>query len=398
MKLPVLSSKNSLKGKRVLLRVDWNVPLGEQITGEDSLKIDRSLPNIVNLAERGAIVIILTHLGRPNGRDLKFSTRELAESIEKRLKMKVRFVPSQLDEKKGLEEAREMIAKAYPGSIILLENVRFLKGEEKNTPALAKSLASLGDVFVNDAFASCHRAHASVVGVTKYLPSFAGPALLMEVEGLSRLIAKPKRPFIALVAGAKLSTKMNVISSLLKVADKVMIGGAMAHAFLAAKGLQIGKSYLEKEGVALAKKMLKNPKLMLPVDAVVAGKIDTGVKARVVLVTEIKKTDAIGDIGTETMRTWANEFKKAKTIVWNGPVGVTEIATFSHGSLVMARAIASRSKGLCYGAVGGGDTLPVVFASGVDEWFDHLSTGGGAMLEFIANSGKLQGLTALMKK
>lgn len=394
MKLPVLSSQTSLKGKRVLLRVDWNVPIGDAYAGEDSLKLERTFATIKNLATRGAIVIILTHLGRPKGHEEKYSTKHLVHVAKAGVAMPIHFLGEALDEKSGLLKTQHAIELAKHGEIFLLENVRFFKGEEENSPVLAKAFASLGDMFVNDAFASCHRSHASVVGITKYLPSYAGPSLVAEVSGLEQLLNKPKHPFIAVVGGVKLSTKMGVLDALLKVADKVLIGGAMAHPFFVAKKLSVGKSFIQKEDVPLAKKLLKNPKLVLPTDVVVATDLKNPT-ARVVPVTGIKKSDMIGDIGTETMMAWSREIKAAKTIVWNGPLGITEVPSFSHGSLVIARAIAARSKGPCFGVVGGGDTLPVMFATGMAEWVDHLSTGGGAMLEFIAGHGKLPGLTAL---
>ena len=212
-----------------------------------------------------------------------------------------------------------------------------------------------------------------------------------------RLITKPKtirRDY----GGVKISTKFDVLMNLLKIADRVMVGGAMANAFFAAKKLSIGKSFVEKEGIAMAKKFGKNPRIFLPTDLVVAPKLERGVRARVVDLAGVKKSDRIGDIGPETMRAWAQEMKKARTIIWNGPLGVAEVPTFSHGSLVIGRAIAARSKGSSYGVVGGGDTLPMILATGMSEWVDHLSTGGGAMLEFIAKKGRLPGLLALRKQ
>jgi phosphoglycerate kinase len=398
MKLRVLTSKNSLKGKRVLLRVDWNVPLTETFAPEESLKLERSFNTINDLVSRGAVVVILTHLGRPNGRDEKFSTKRLAVLAHRMSQIPIHFLGESLDDQKDLSVVRETIRAAKPGTVFLLENVRFFKGEEQNSPAFSKALASLWDLFINDAFASCHRAHSSVVGIAKYIPSYAGPSLIQEVQALEKIISKPKRPFIAVIGGAKLSSKIEVLSSLLVLADKVLIGGAMAHVFFYAKKLSIGKSFIEKESVAFAKKILKNPKIVLPTDFLVASKIKDKVPARVVSVGKIRPSDVIGDIGTETMMAWAKEIKKAKTIVWNGPVGVAEYSTFSHGSMLLARAIASQSKGSTYGVVGGGDTLPTVLKSGMSEWIDHLSTGGGAMLEFIANKGNLPGLRALRIK
>jgi len=385
----------SLKGKRVLVRVDWNIPLVGKGTEEDSLKMERSFATIRDFSKRGAVVILLTHLGRPKKREAAFSTKKLAHIASVLSGIKIHFAENAVDDPKDLKKLDATIGKASSGSVFLLENVRFYRGEEKNDPKLAAAFASLGDLFVNDAFASCHRSHASVVGIAKKLPSYAGASLASEVAGLERLLVKPKKPFLAIIGGSKLSTKIDVLSALLKVADRVLIGGAMAHAFFAAKKISIGKSFIEKEGVSAARKLLKNKKILLPIDVVVAPTIGPNTHPRVASLKEIKKTEAIGDIGTETMRAWAEEIRQAKTIVWNGPLGVTEIPAFSHGSLVIARAIAARSKGPCYGVVGGGDTLPVVLRTGMSEWIDHLSTGGGAMLEFISNGGKLPGLAPL---
>ena len=380
MKLRTLSAKTSLRGKRVLLRVDWNVPLEEFSAAENHLKLQRSAATIENLASRGAIVIILTHLGRPKGHEAKFSTERLVGIVRKTIRVPIRFIGDDVESKTGMERVFDAINSSAPGSVLLLENVRFYKGEETNSPTLAARLASLGDIFVNDAFASCHRSHASVVGVAKRIPSFAGPTLVAEVEGVERLFNKPKHPFIAVIGGVKLSTKIGVIKALLSVADRVFIGGAMATPFFKAQRLEIGKSFVEKESITTAKSLLKNSKLKIPTDVLVARALKPNQKVRCVPVTQVKKTDVIGDIGTETMMEWASEIKTAKTILWNGPVGVAEIPSFSHGSLVLTRAIAARSKSSAYGVVGGGDTLPIVARSGMAEWIDHLSTGGGAML------------------
>lgn len=394
MTLNALPSKLNLKGKRVFLRVDWNVPLrdgnlpaGRQVAPEDSLKISRTIETIRNLSSRGAIVLVATHLGRPKKREKEWSTRPLVKLVAKQYRVPLIFWD-------------ELVApkKAKPGDVYLLENVRFNPGEETNDQKLAKQYAAMAHLFVNDAFASCHRNHASVVGIAKQLKSYAGPTLVAEVAAMERVIVKPKKPFVAVIGGAKITTKIDVLTELLKTADRVLLGGAMATAFFAAKRQNIGKSFVEKEGVALAKKLVKNHKIVLPTDVVVAKKIALGADARAVRVADVKSSDAIGDIGPETMRLWSQEVKNAQTIVWNGPLGVTEIPTFSHGSLVIGQSIAIRSKGPAYGVVGGGDTLPVILATGMSEWVDHLSTGGGAMLEFIAKKGKLPGLLALQKK
>ncbi len=398
MKLPLLPPSKNLKGKKIFLRVDWNVPLKGAFAADESLKITRSVQTVKDLAARGAIVLVATHLGRPKKREAEYSTENLLKRLPAGSGIKPIFLGYALDEKAGLEKAVARLKRAVAGDVFLLENVRFYPGEEKNDAKLAKAYADLSDFYMNDAFASSHRMHSSIVAIAKQLPAYAGPTLVQEVGALDKLLGKPKHPYIALIGGAKLTTKLPVIEALLKTADKVMIGGAMAHPFFQAKKLEIGKSYTEKEGLPAAQKMMKNPKIVLPIDVVVARKVAPGAKASACLVGKVKKTEAIGDIGPQTMQAWSAEIKKAKTIVWNGPLGVADIPTFSHGSMVIARAMAIRSKGEAYGVVGGGDTLPVVMGSGMDEWFDHISTGGGAMLEFIVKKGKLPGLNALIKK
>ncbi len=398
MKLRTLSAKTSLRGKRVLLRVDWNIPKEGIAAAEDHLKLQRSVATIEDLVSRGAIVIVLTHLGRPKTREMKFSTEQLVGIVRKTVRVPVRFIGDDIESKTGMERVFDVINSSAHGSVLLLENVRFYKGEETNSPTFAAKLASLGDVFINDAFAACHRSHASVVGIAKLIPSYAGPALVAEVEGVSRLLNKPKHPFIAVIGGVKLSTKIGVIKTLLSIADRVLIGGAMATPFFKARRLEIGRSFVENESVTTAKSLLKNSKLELPSDVLVAPALKPKQKVRCVPITQVKKTDVIGDIGTATMMDWATEIKTAKTILWNGPVGVAEISSFSHGSLVLARAIAARSRSSAYGVVGGGDTTPIAAQSGMAEWIDHLSTGGGAMLDFIANKGDLPGLRPLKLK
>ncbi|MBU0540586.1 phosphoglycerate kinase [Patescibacteria group bacterium] len=398
MNLRILPERTSLKGKKVLLRVDWNVPLSSTFAPHESLKLERSFAVIEDLQKRGATVVLMTHLGRPKKFDARYSTEDLARLAHRMSDICINFLPGSLEKPKELESIRVVLDKAKPGSVYLLENVRFLEGEETNKPALAKAMASLADIFINDAFASCHRVHASVVGVARQLPAYAGASLLDEVKALGYLLAKPKRPFIAIIGGIKLSTKMQVLEALLNTADEVLIGGAMAHPFFQVKNYRIGKSFSEKISGATIKKMLKRGNLVLPKDVLTAPALKAGAAAHCVAPNKVGAREIIGDIGTETMMDWAAHIKKAKTIVWNGPVGVAEIPTFSHGSLFLARAIAARSQGSAFGVVGGGDTLPIVMQSGMSEWIDHISTGGGAMLEFLANKGKLPGLLALKDK
>ncbi|MDF1497034.1 MAG: phosphoglycerate kinase [Patescibacteria group bacterium] len=396
--LPSLNKKTSLRGKRVLLRVDWNIPLHTVPTEGDLLKIEQSAETINWLKKQGAITIVLTHLGRPKGHDEKLSTVRLLPFAEAYLSDPVMFCGEDLTTEEGMIATEQCLMSTKNGGVVLLENVRFYDGEEINDKKLATLYASLADIYINDAFASCHRKHTSVSAITKFLPHYAGQNILNEVQAISKLINKPKKPFVAIVGGAKLSTKMPVISALVKKADHVLIGGAMAHAFLRAKRIEIGKSYLEDGSVSLATKLIKNKKIMIPEDVIVGKSIKPGAVVRRSDIKDVKKSEMIGDIGPKTMQSWSAIIKSAQTILWNGPVGVVEIPSFMHGSLVLGYAVASRSRGKTYGVVGGGDTVPVALATGMEEWFDHISTGGGALLEFIANNGKIPGLISLFEK
>ena len=380
---------------RVYVRVDWNIPLQDGLGVEASLKLTRSFPLLQQLHEQGAITFVLTHRGRPKGRERALSTKPLAAVASAHSGLTIQYLDVDLVSVSGRERFAKEVDHFEPGDIVLLENVRFQGGEETAAPDLVQAYADHADVFINNAFASCHRSHASVSGLARAMPSFAGPALMDEVEALSPLLKKPKRPYVAVIGGAKLSTKLPVLQALLKKADVVCVGGAMAHAFFAAKKWPIGKSYSEAEGVKLAKKVRGGKKLAIPADVVVAKKVAIGQRPRACSVKEVGKTDVIVDVGPKTMAAWAEAIRHAKTVVWNGPVGVTEIPGFSHGSLVIGSAIASRAKGKAYGVAGGGDTIPVVARTGMQEWFDFVSTGGGAMLEFLAENGKLPGLQAL---
>jgi phosphoglycerate kinase len=379
---------------RVYVRVDWNVPL-KGLGAEDSLKLTRSFPLLRALRAAGAIVFVMTHLGRPKGRDPKYSTKSLAKIVATHSGLPIRYLDVNLDTKKGMDKYALDIDKFVPGDIVLLENVRFQKGEDKNAAVLVKAYAEHADAFINDAFASSHRKHASVVGLAEALPSYAGPTLQAEVEALQTVVkdGPKRRPYVAVIGGAKLSTKLPILKSLLTTADKVLVGGAMAHAFFAAKRLSIGKSFIEKGSTAMAKPLLNNKRLVLPIDVVVAGQ--KGKRARSVAINAVGKMDQIMDIGPTTMSAWAAEIKKAKMIVWNGPLGMAERPEFAHGSLVVGRAIASRSTGSAFGVAGGGDTLPTVAQTGMQEHFDWVSTGGGAMMEYLVAKGNLPGLKPL---
>lgn len=394
--LRTLSPTHKIKGIPILVRVDWNVPEAAARGLEGSLKLERSVPYIKQLAKRGAIVILLTHFGRPKRKDKIHSTHFLVKRM-KHYGFDMAFHPESVSKPEERKKLADRLAKAKPGSIHLLENVRFEKGEEKNAISLAKAWASLGYFFVNDAFASCHRAHASVVGIAKILPSYAGPSLLEEVAHLERLLGKPASPFVAVIGGKKLSTKIPVMKELLSRCDKVLVGGAMATPFLVAKKIQIGKSYLEKASIKEAAKLLKKSGLVLPVDAIVTDKISTNPKLKRVLIDAIGKKDIGVDIGPSTLAAWAKIIGSAKTILWNGPVGLTECRSCGNGSRFLARVIAARSKGPAFGVAGGGDTLPILAETKTAKWFDFISTGGGAMLEFLSLKGKLPGITVLQR-
>lgn len=397
MNLRVLPKAKKLNGQRVFVRVDWNIPLSGKMEEEALLKIERSLVNIRDLSARGAVVILLTHLGRPKKRELALSTKQLVPVIKRLYGLDVMYHKEAVGEKVERAHLSKKLAAAMEGSVHLLENVRFEEGEEKNAIALAKAYAGLADMFVNDAFASCHRAHVSVVGIAKQLPSFAGPALVDEVKALSGLLKKPKRPFVALIGGKKLTTKLPVIKALLEVCDAVMVGGAMAHAFFAAKGYSIGASYLEREGVGEAKKLLKHPRLVLPVDGMMAQTLSEQAVLKRVSVESMGKKDMMVDVGLLTLKSWGECIQSAKTVLWNGPVGVSEIASMGAGSRFFARVIGGRSRGVAFGVAGGGDTIPVIMQAKTQDWFDFISTGGGAMLEFLTLHGRLPGLVCLLK-
>lgn len=397
MTLRTLSKTQTLKGKRVLLRVDWNVPLRHGLLPEESLKIERSLPTIRELSRRGAVVIVLTHLGRPTKRERALSTEHLLPLLKTHYQLSLSFHSASVSKEDERGALLASLKEAAPGSVHLLENVRFEKGEEKNDLTLAKAYASIGDLFVNDAFASSHRAHASVVGIAKKLPSYAGPALAEEVCALSTLLNKPKKPFIAIIGGLKVSTKIPVLQSLLAVCDRVLVGGAMATTLGLALKRPSGKSFVEKTSLAAVKAIVKQKKLVLPADVVVTERLTDHPKLRRVLAEKIGKQDIIVDVGPRTLFAWGKEIAAAKTILWNGPVGVAEVPACGAGSRFLARAIADRAQGNAFVVVGGGDTLPIVAATKTTARFDHVSMGGGATLEFLAKKGKLPGLLPLKK-
>ncbi len=378
--------------KKVLVRVDFNVPLqnGEV---EDDTRIRASLPTIERLLGQNATVVLMSHLGRPKGEDPAFRLRPVAFRLEELLRQPVTYVPFL----PGSEKTYEVVRGLGPGVVALLENVRFEPGETKNDPELARRYARLGEAFVLDAFGSAHREHASVVGVARLLPSYAGLLMEREVHALARLLKGYERPYWVVLGGAKVSDKIGVIRSLLAHVDGMLIGGAMAFTFLKALGGEVGDSLVEDEKLDLARELyreaeLQQKPLLLPTDAVAAAEIAPGAKAEVVPADRIPRGLKGLDIGPETRRRFAAALAPAKTVFWNGPMGVFEVPPFDEGTLAVAQAIAGL-KG-AYTVVGGGDSVAAVRRLGLEAAFAHVSTGGGASLEFLER-GTLPGIEAL---
>jgi phosphoglycerate kinase len=384
-----------VRGRRVFVRADLNVPLEDgRIT--DDTRVRASLPTLVHLLERGAIVILASHLGRPGGKvNDALRLKPVADRLSQLLGRPVRMTGDALGP--GVQVAVE---KLRPGDLLLLENLRFHAEEEANDSEFARALAGLADLYVNDAFGAAHRAHASTEGITHYLPAVAGLLMEREVEALSRLLKKPPRPFHALIGGAKVSGKIEVLTALLSRCQAVLVGGGMANTFLAAKGLELGKSLVEVDQLDSAERIMaearrKRVRLMLPTDAVIAPQIHIRARTKVVPVSAVPKDQMIVDIGPETRRAYAEHLGKAKTIFWNGPMGVFEIPQFAEGTNEMARIIARRTARGTISIVGGGDSVAAVEKLGLADKMTHVSTGGGASLEFI--EGKtLPGVAALL--
>jgi phosphoglycerate kinase len=396
MKLRSLTTAPALAGMRVLVRVDWNVPLEGGVEPEASLKIERSLETIQWLSKKKAIVILLTHLGRPEGHDKKYSTERLVKLMKHHYGLECQFQPESVSVTGDRKSLLERLEQAPHGSVHLLENVRFEVGEEKNTVALNKAYASLGQLFVNDAFASSHRGHASVIGIASQLPAYAGFSLQAEVDALTQLIHKPKQPTIAFVGGAKLSTKIPVLKELLSQYDEVCLGGAMATTIVAAQGVAVGESLVDKSAFVLAKTLAKTGNLTLPLDVMVTKRIAPNMKLRATEFQDIHPDELVVDIGPKTCVAWGKKIQAAQTILWNGPVGVVEHHASAEGSRFLARAIGLHAKGRAFGVAGGGDTIPLIVETQTLPWFDHVSTGGGALLEFVSTRGALPGLKPLL--
>jgi len=383
-----------VRGKRIFLRADLNVPLDDgRIT--DDTRIRASLPTLVYLLDHGASVILASHLGRPRGKvNDALRLKPVADRISQLLRRPVRMTGDALGP--GVQVA---IDKLRPGDLLVLENLRFHGEEEANDPKFAKALAAMADLYVNDAFGSAHRAHASTEGITHFLPSVAGLLLEQEVEAMSRLLERPPKPFHAIIGGAKVSGKLEVLGVLLSRCQAVLVGGGMANTFLAAKGLNLGKSLVEPDQLENARQIMaearrKRVRLMLPTDALVAAQLHHRSQRKVVPVDQVPKDWMIVDIGPATVAAYVAHLAKARTIFWNGPMGVFEIAPFAEGTSAIAKALASMTNAGATTVVGGGDSVAAVDQLNLANRMTHVSTGGGAALEFL--EGKvLPGVAAL---
>jgi phosphoglycerate kinase len=377
-----------VKGKRVLVRVDFNVPLAEGKVVDDT-RIRAAIPTIEYLLERGAKVILISHLGRPKG---KVVPELRMDPVAERLSEILGRAVEKLDNCVG-DEVKEAVERMKPGDIILLENTRFHPEERANDPDFSRRLAELADLFVNDAFGTAHRAHASNVGVANYLPTVAGLLMEREMSFLGKAIESPERPFIAILGGAKISDKIGVIENFLKKVDFLLIGGGVANTFFKAKGYEVGESLVEEESLGVAEEMLERggERLILPVDVVVADKFAADAESKVVALDEVPPDWRILDIGPKTVELFKEKLVGAKTVVWNGPMGVFEFPKFSEGTRAVAEALAELDATTI---VGGGDSIAAVEQAGIAESITHVSTGGGATLKFLEGK-ELPGIEVL---
>ena len=380
----------AVRGKKVLVRVDFNVPLTKDGKIADDTRIRSAMPTINYLLAHGARVILMSHLGRPKGQvKPEFSLKVVAERLDKTLDTKVYFAPDCIG-----EAAEKMADALQDGEVLLLENLRFHKEEEKNDPEFAKELAKLGDIYVDDAFGTVHRAHASMAGVAKYLPAVSGLLLEKELVIMGKILSEPNRPFVAIMGGAKVSDKIGVIKNLLDKVDRLLIGGAMANTFLAAQGYNMQGSKVEEDYIPLAKELLDNDlerKICLPTDLVAAAAFDNDAEHKQVKVGEMPKDWMALDIGNRTILSYAKIIASARTVVWNGPMGVFEMKNFDRGTRKIALAVA-RTKGTTI--VGGGDSLAALEKAGVTYLVNHISTGGGSTLAYLQGD-ELPGVAAL---
>ena len=387
-----------VSGKKVLVRCDFNVPLKDGVITSDK-RIVEAIPTIKYLLEQGAAVILCSHMGKPKGEvNPKYTLAPVAARLTEILGQEVKLAPDTIG-----EETKAMAAALQCGQALLLENTRFDKREEKNDPEFAKELASMAELFVNDAFGAAHRAHASTAGVADYLPAVCGYLIQKEIGIMGKALANPERPFVAILGGAKVKDKLNVINNLMEKVDTLIIGGGMAYTFLAAKGYTVGKSLLDEEKIDYCKDMMKKAeekgvKLLLPIDTTTVESfpdpIDAPIDTVVVPSSEIPADREGCDIGPKTAELYANEVKNAKTVVWNGPMGVFENPTLAAGTLAVAKALAETD---AVTVIGGGDSAAAVNNLGYGDKMTHISTGGGASLEFLEGK-ELPGIAALNDK
>lgn len=384
-----------LKGKKVLVRCDFNVPMDEERNITDNTRIMAALPTIKYLLDNNCAIILCSHLGRPKGEfKPEFSLKPVAKELSKLLHQDVMMAEDVVG-----EDATTKAANLQQGQIMLLENVRFHKEETDNDPEFSKKLASMAEVYVNDAFGSAHRAHASTAGVAAYLPAVSGFLIEKELQFLGGAVTNPQRPFVAILGGAKVSDKIGVIDSLLEKVDTLMIGGGMAYTFFKAQGYEVGKSICELDKLDLAKDLMekakqKGVKLILPVDTVIAKEPGEDVESKTVKCTEIPADWEGFDIGQETIKIFSEELKNAKTVVWNGPLGLFEFDQFAIGTNEIAKVLAEID---AITIIGGGDSAAAVKKAGLEDKMTHISTGGGASLEFLEGK-KLPGIECLMDK
>jgi phosphoglycerate kinase len=380
-----------VKGKRVLVRVDYNVPIKEGKVADDT-RIVAAMPTLKYLLDHGAAVILCSHLGRPKGApDPQYSLRPVAEYLSGLLGKPVAFAEDCIG-----PAAEKAVQALKPGDVLLLENTRFHAGETKNDPQMARQLAALADIYVNDAFGSAHRAHASTEGVAKFLPAVAGFLMEKEIKYLGQAIADPKQPFIAILGGAKVSDKIGVIRNLLHKANQVLIGGGMANTFFKAQGYPVGDSLAEDEVLDTARELIKagGTRLRLPVDVVIADAFDNDAHSKIMAMGPVPDGWRILDIGPETIAAYHKAVQGAGTIVWNGPMGVFEFPNFAKGTFAVAKAVAESG---AISIVGGGDSVAAINESGLSDRITHISTGGGASLEMLEGI-TLPGLAALLDK
>jgi phosphoglycerate kinase len=381
-----------IDGKRVFVRADFNVPLDANLNITDDRRIRATLPTINFLLDRGAKVVLASHLDRPKGRDPRLSLQPIAKRLQRLLNKEVLFLPDCVG-----PEAEAAVGRMQPGDVILLENLRYHSGEEQNAPEFAKALARLADLYVNDAFGAAHRAHASIAGLPRIVqPAVAGFLMKKEVEYLEEVVAGPTRPFVAILGGAKVSGKIGVIENLGERVDKVIIGGGMAFTFIKARGFEVGDSIVEDEMLEAARRIRhrareRGVKFYLPVDCVIAQDVSSGVETKIVPTQEIPKGWRALDIGPASVKLFSEALANAKTIFWNGPMGVYEIDAFSRGTMALAHAVADA---YALTIVGGGDTADAVHRAGESEHMSFISTGGGASLQLLEGK-ELPGLAAL---